>query len=138
MKAASNFDADGENRPDISHFEHLFPEGQEWFSPKEAGFIIGRSDQFVRNGVYNGRLMGHITGAVASSRGEEKKAYLRVHKSALMFYLLESANYTPEFFMQQLEHLIAQRSTYQLLRIERFVRSRLYGGANPRLKRGRM
>ena len=36
------------------HFASLVPENQEWFSPKEAGNIIGRSDQFVRDSFNTG------------------------------------------------------------------------------------
>ena len=72
------------NSRDISeaseHFSSLFPKGQEWFSPKEAGYIIGRSDQFVRNSFYSGKIFGHLSNGLAK-RGEEKKTYMRVHSS---------------------------------------------------------
>ncbi len=108
----------------LDHFEYLFPKGQEWFSPKEAGYIIGRSDQFVRNSFYSGKIMGHYSGG--SAEGEDKKSYVRVPKTALMIYLMESANYTPDYFMERLEEIIAQRSTYQLLRLEKFIKDILY------------
>lgn len=43
-----------------------------------------------------------------------------------MIYLMESANYTPDYFMERLEEIIAQRSTYQLLRLEKFIKDILY------------
>ena len=116
------------------HFGNLFPKGQEWFSPKEAGYIIGRSDQFVRNCFYTGKIMGHISNGLAE-KGEEKKTYMRVHKSALMIYLLESANYTPDYYMEKLETLLAERTDYQLLRLEKFIKELLYGGAKKTSRR---
>ena len=108
------------------HFAYLFPKGREWFSPKEAGELIGRSDQFVRNSFYSGKIFGHLSNGLAK-RGEEKKTYLRVNKDAIILYLLESANYSPESFMQSLESLILRRSDYQLLRLEKLIKDKLYG-----------
>lgn len=118
------------NNCDISeaseHFSSLFPKGQEWFSPKEAGYIIGRSDQFVRNSFYSGKIFGHLSNGLAK-RGEEKKTYMRVHRDAIVLFLLESANYTPESFMQKLESVILNRSDYQLFRLEKLIKDRLCG-----------
>ena len=118
------------NNCDISeaseHFSSLFPKGQEWFSPKEAGYIIGRSDQFVRNSFYSGKIFGHLSNGLAK-RGEEKKTYMRVHRDAIVLFLMESANYTPESFMQELESVILNRSDYQLFRLEKVIRDRLSG-----------
>lgn len=118
------------NSRDISeaseHFSSLFPKGQEWFSPKEAGYIIGRSDQFVRNSFYSGKIFGHLSNGLAK-RGEEKKTYMRVHRDAIVLFLMESANYTPESFMQELESVILNRSDYQLFRLEKVIRDRLSG-----------
>ena len=108
------------------HFAYLFPKWREWFSPKEAGELIGRSDQFVRNSFYSGKIFGHLSNGLAK-RGEEKKTYLRVNKDAIILYLLESANYSPESFMQSLESLILRRSDYQLLRLEKLIKQKLYG-----------
>lgn len=118
MKNKNAADADG-------HFASLLPKGQEWFSPKEAGNIIGRSDQFIRNSFYSGKIFGHLSNGIAP-KGEEKKTYLRVHRDAIIMYLLESANYTPESFMESLESLLMRRSDYQLMRIEKLIRDRLY------------
>ena len=66
---------------------------------------------------------------------EEKKTYMRVHRDALVLFLLESANYTPESFMEALESLLKNRSDYQLMRIEEIIRDRLY---SPQQTRGRI
>lgn len=107
------------------HFASLVPENQEWFSPKEAGNIIGRSDQFVRDSFNTGKIMGHTSNGIAP-KGEEKKSYLRVHRDAIIMYLLESANYAPDSFMENLESIVARRSDYQLLRLEKVIHDRLY------------
>jgi hypothetical protein len=115
------------------HFSSLLPEGQEWFSPKEAGNIIGRSDQFIRDSFSTGKIMGHTSNGIAP-KGEEKKSYLRVHRDAIIMYLLESANYTPESFMESLESILVKRSDYQLLRLEKIIKDRLYSKKNRYLK----
>ena len=111
----------------FEHFSSLFPKGQEWFSPKETGYIIGRSDQFVRNSFYSGKIFGHLSNGLAKP-GHEKKTYMRVHRDAIVLFLLESANYTPESFMQMLESVILNRSDYQLFRLEKLIKDRLYSG----------
>ncbi len=117
----------------MEHFASLMPEGQEWFSPKEAGNIIGRSDQFIRDSFYTGKIMGHTSNGIAP-KGEEKKSYLRVHRDAIIMYLLESANYTPESFMEGLESILSKRSDYQLMRLEKVIHDRLYSKKRRYLK----
>ena len=107
------------------HFAELFPKGQMWFSPKEAGAIIGRSDQFVRDSFHSGKIFGHLSNG-QSKYGNEKKTYLRVHRDAIVLFLMESANYTTEEFMQKLEAVIMSRSDYHLLRLEKLIKERLY------------
>jgi len=62
------------------------------------------------------------------SRVTKKKTYMRVHRDAIVLFLLESANYTPESFMQMLESVILNRSDYQLFRLEKLIKDRLYSG----------
>lgn len=115
-----------------NHFAHLLPKGQDWFSPKEVGAIIGRSDQFVRNCFYSGKILGHQSNGIAL-KGEERKTYMRVHRDALVLFLLETANYTPESFMENLESLLLNRSDYQLMRLEKLIKDRLYSPASKRV-----
>jgi len=110
---------------DAEYFSSLIPEGRDWFSPKEAGNIIGRSDQFVRDSFNSGKIMGHTSNGMAK-KGAEKKTYLRVHRDAIVLYLLESANYTTESFMRSIESIISRCSAYQLARLEKVIRDRLY------------
>ena len=107
-------------------FDDFIPPNQQWFSPKEVASITGRSDQFVRNSFYNGKIFGHMSNGLAK-KGEEKKSYLRVHRDAILIYLLESANYSPDIFMEGIEKLLRNRSQYQLMRLEKIIRERLYG-----------
>ena len=107
-------------------FDDFIPPNQQWFSPKEVASIIGRSDQFVRNSFYNGKIFGHMSNGLAK-KGGEKKSYLRVHRDAILIYLLESANYSPDIFMEGIEKLLRNRSQYQLMRLEKIIRERLYG-----------
>ncbi len=80
----------------------------------------------MRNSFYSGKIFGHLSNGLAK-RGEEKKTYMRVHRDAIVLFLLESANYTPESFMQKLESVILNRSDYQLFRLEKIIKDRLYG-----------
>lgn len=116
-----------EANSDLESFDDLLPEGQQWFSPKEVGEIIGRSDQFVRNSFHSGKIMGHVSNGVAA-KGNEKRVYMRVHKKMLKLYLLETANYTSTMFMETLKEVIANCSDYQLLVIEKYIKDILYGG----------
>ncbi len=110
---------------DYEYFSSLIPKGQDWFSPKEAGNIIGRSDQFIRDSFSSGKILGHTSNGVAK-KGAEKKNYLRVHRDAIVLYLLESANYTTESFIKSIETILSRCSDYQLARLEKIISDRLY------------
>ncbi len=126
---AANISSMGSHENPYDHFESMFPKHQQWFSPKEAGNLLGRSDQYVRNCFYTGKIMGHVSNGIAE-KGEEKKAYIRLHKEALKMHLLETANYSPDYFLEQIEALLAERTDYQLLRLEKFIQDRLYKSPN--------
>ena len=113
-------------------FAKFLPKGQEWFSPKETGAIIGRSDQYVRNTFYSGKIFGHLSNGLAK-KGMEKKTYLRVHRSAILLYLAQSANYTSDDIHEALMQVISRLSDYQLMRLEKSIRD-LISPAAPRLK----
>ena len=115
----------GAKERNFDEFEYLFPNKQSWFSPKEVGEIIGRSDQFVRNSFHSGKIMGHQGNGLAA-KGEEKRVYMLVHKTMLQLYLLETANYTSELFMERLLGVISRCSQFQLFRIEKYVKDALY------------
>lgn len=111
---------------DFEDFEYLFPEGQVWFSPKEVGDIIGRSDQFVRNSFHTGKIMGHQSNGAAAI-GEEKRTYMRVHRKMLILYLLETANYTSEMFLERLSEILGYCSRYQLAVLEKRISELMCG-----------
>ncbi|MBE6413057.1 MAG: hypothetical protein E7035_00715 [Verrucomicrobiaceae bacterium] len=111
-----------ENQPvDCSYFSGLLPEGQDWFSPKEIGAIIGRSDQYVRNTFYSGKIFGHLSNGLAK-KGFEKKTYLRVHRSAIALYLAQSANYSTDDLIEALSQIIVRLSDYQLMRLDKVIK----------------
>lgn len=108
-------------------FEYLFPKNKVWFTPREVGEIIGRSDQFVRNSFHSGAIMGHqATGAICRE-GEERKVYMRVHKKMLVLYLLETANYTSDMFIERIKYLLRCCGDYELFVLEKFVKDLLSG-----------
>lgn len=107
-------------------FEYLFPKGKVWFTPREVGEIIGRSDQFVRNGFHSGKIMGHQASGAYCKNGE-KKMYMRVHKKMLVMYLLETTNYTSDIFLERLKYLLQCCGNYELFVLEKFIRDLLDG-----------
>ena len=118
MKTIKDFE---NKKLDIQYFSGLLPAGQEWFSPKEIGAIIGRSDQYVRNTFYSGKIFGHQSNGLAK-KGFEKKSYLRVHRNAIALYLVQSANYSSEDMMNVLVDIINRLSDYQLMRLDKAIK----------------
>lgn len=116
-----------EKERQFEEFEYLFPTKQEWFSPKEVGEIIGRSDQFVRNSFHSGKIMGH-QGNGCAPKGYEKRVYMLIHKTMLQLYLLETANYTSDLFMERLFAIVSRCSQFQLFKLEKFLKDILYSG----------
>ncbi|MBO6102245.1 MAG: hypothetical protein J6P03_03215 [Opitutales bacterium] len=114
-----------ETDKNLGCFEYLFPKGKYWFSPKEVGEIIGRSDQFVRNIFHSGKILGHHENG-SKGRGEEKRVYMRIHKRMVMLYLLETANYDGDYFLEILKGVVGQCSEYELFVMEKFVKDQLY------------
>jgi len=91
-----------------THFNHLLPPHQEWFSPKEVAAIIGKSDQFVRDCFLNQKILGHCAnGRVAAQR--EKRQRYQIHRDGVILYLLQTANYAPEDFLRQIGDLLRRR-----------------------------
>ncbi len=113
---------DGE-RVDTGYFSGLLPKGQDWFSPKEIGAIIGRSDQYVRDTFYSGKILGHLSNGLAK-KGKEKKSYLRVHRDAVALYLAQSANYSSDELISALSEIIGRLSDYQFVRLEKIIKRR--------------
>ncbi len=112
---------------DIENFEGMLPKDQEWFSPKEVGYIIGRSDQFVRDSISDGIIFAHNTAWIKDSK-IDKRNYMRVHKKMLTLYLMETANYSAEMFTESLKQLIGQCTNYQLLILEKHIKEILFLG----------
>ncbi len=106
---------------DTGYFSGLLPKNQEWFSPKEIGAIIGRSDQYVRDSFYSGKIFGHQSNGLCK-KGFEKKSYLRVHRNAVALYLAQSANYSSDDLIEALVQIIARMTDYQRVRLETAVR----------------
>jgi hypothetical protein len=73
------------------------PPGQFWFSPREVAELLGCSDQFVRNHFDSQEIFGHTLCSVKGRRPVRKRC-LRIPRSAVQLYFLESANYAPADF----------------------------------------
>lgn len=90
----------------MESFEPLLPEGQDWFSPKEIAHMLGRSDQFVRDCVESGTILGHRISS-SNSQGRKRISY-QVHREGLVLFLLETANYKPGDFSDRFSELLGK------------------------------
>lgn len=104
----------------LEHFGNLLPSSQQWFSPKEMASIIGKTDQYVRNAFDNQKILGHIHNASAPKGKEKKKTYLISRENVLLF-LLETANFSPDDFIERLTEILKNRSVPQLLKIQQAI-----------------
>lgn len=95
-----------------SHFSPVLPVGKEWFSTAEAASILGRTPQHIRRCFDAGSLPGHRVAARASNGAT--RYYYQFHRDALLLYLLETANYTPEDFAERLADLIRNRAPEEM------------------------
>lgn len=75
---------------------------QQWFSAKEVGAIIGRTDQFVRDLLDNQKLLGHSLQA----RGASLRKCYQIPRHGLELYLLETANYSGDDYCRHILQLI--------------------------------
>lgn len=79
------------------------PPGQGWFSPKEVGALVGRSDQYVRDCFDDGRILGHV---LKPRKGHAGRPSYQIPRDAVLMYLLETANYEPEDFRARVRELV--------------------------------
>lgn len=86
------------------YLDTFFPleAGREWFTPKELAALLGRTDQFVRDMLENDRILGHAL----RGRGQSERRCYQIHRNAVELYLLETANFTPEDYVERLFRLI--------------------------------
>ncbi len=75
----------------MEQFGFLLIKGKEWYSPKEMGAVVGRSDQYIRNLFDNQKILGHQFNGRAG-KGSEKRHTYQVHRDCVVLYLLETAN----------------------------------------------
>lgn len=88
-----------EPRQSGSSFLELFHRAdaaKEWFTPKELAALLGRTDQFVRDLLGNGRILGHALRA----RGKSTRRSYQVHRRAVELYLLETANFHSDDYVR--------------------------------------
>lgn len=91
----------------VKFFDPILPAGQEWFTPKEVATLLGCSDQFVRECLETGRLLGHLLSNITI--GERKRVRYQVHREGLALFLLETANYNPSDVLDRLSSALNKR-----------------------------
>lgn len=107
---------------DPEHFAHLLPATQQWFSPKEMAAIVGRSDQYIRDCFDHQRVCGHLLRGRVSERGTRKRHSYQVHREGVLLYLMQTANFEPEDFMNCLREVIAMRAAWQRLELAQWLK----------------
>ncbi len=127
-KSDKYFEADDK---ELGYFSNLLPKDQQWFSPKEIGAIIGRSDQYVRNTFYSGKIFGHLSNG-GVRKGDEKKTYLRVHRNAIALYLAQSANYSTDDIVETVVQIIGRLSDYNIMRVSNAIKD-ILNGVQPKI-----
>lgn len=106
------------------HFSQLLPPGKEWFTPIEVAKIIGRTPQYVRNAFDSQRLMGHAM-SVPTGRGLRPRKRHQITREALLIFLLETANYTPEDYTYHMERLLDRMHVKYLRQLDERIKKRL-------------
>jgi hypothetical protein len=102
------------------HFSFLLPTSQQWFLPKEMAAIIGKTDQYVRNAFENQKILGHLLNGSAS-RGAEKRRTYMISRENILLFLFETANFSPENFIERLDENLKNRSVSQPLKIRKQI-----------------
>jgi hypothetical protein len=108
------------DRRSYEHFSFLLPGPQQWFSPKEVAAIIGKTDQYVRNAFDNQKILGHLLNGNAP-RGEERRRTYMISRENILLFLFETANFSPEDFLDRLCDVLNNRSVSQLLKIQEII-----------------
>ena len=106
--------ADGEQ------FSFLLTEGKDWYSPKEVGIMVGRSDQYIRDLFENQKILGHQINGKACKGRAQRHAY-QIHRDGVILYLMETANYEPDDYIERLVEVFQRRSMKQLSRIRELL-----------------
>ena len=97
-------------------FSNFVP-NQMWFSPKEAGTIIGKSDQFIRNEFVRKKIFGHIFNGNNNSEHAARNSYL-ISRESLLLYLSSTANYTPTDFIDTFVEILKQKPISLLMELK--------------------
>ncbi len=108
------------NNLHCEHFEFLLPPNKQWFSPKEVAYIIGKSDQYVRDAFDNQKIFGHILSGRAPKGAERRKTY-QIPREGILLYLMQTANYNSEDFYDMLCEILKNRTLSQLLKIQKTI-----------------
>src|SRR5690606_13036555 len=106
-------------------FDFLVP-AKDWHSVEEVAGYIGMRTSFVYELIEAGKLDAHShNGARTISGREEYKRRRRIHRSAVIEYLLRTANYEPADYVARLCGLIDRlQPTAATLVAEHAVRHR--------------
>ncbi len=106
--------------PGHEQFSELLTLGKNWYSAKEAGAIVGRSAQYIRDLFDNQKILGHQANGRAG-KGSEKRMSYQVHRDCMLLYLMETANYEPDDFLDRLGEVLRNRPPEQLESIQKLV-----------------
>ena len=92
-------------------FDYLMPFQKSLLRTDEVAGVIGRSKQFVRELIEQGRLEAHVDCAWGTRESS------RVTRRSVILYLAETANYDPSFHVVRIEVLLKRLNAPALQRV---------------------
>ena len=95
----------------------MLTDGKDWYSAKEVGAIVGRTAQYIRDLFDNQKILGHQSNGRAG-KGREKRMPYQVHRDCIILYLMQTANFEPDDFIERLGEVLRHRTTKQLSDIQ--------------------
>jgi hypothetical protein len=71
--------------------------------------IVGCSDQFIRDLIDDQTILAHQSRPPGRAARAQRRHSYRIHREAVLMYLLESANYTPRDLLERIAEIARSR-----------------------------
>lgn len=97
----------------FDHLESLLPENKKSFTIKEVAKILIRSPQFVRDALNSGKIKGFALKGRSLNKEQSRFSYL-IPRHNILVYLLQSSNYSFEWYRLTLCALLSKATKSQL------------------------
>lgn len=98
----------------------LLPPELLWFTVAQAAEALGCSQQYVRDCLDTGELLGHeMTGRSRGGTGQRRKVVIR--REALLLYLSETATYDAALLEERLQQFLKELPLPYLKKVQEFT-----------------